>query len=439
MPQREPIVAIVGRPNVGKSTLFNRIAQKRHSIVHPQAGVTRDRLYAKVDWAGKQFILIDTGGFVPESRNVIENAIRRQIESAVVESDLILFMVDSSELVTAADMEIANLLYKSGKKVITVVNKCDNKQKEENQYLFYELGFGELLSISALNGRNIGDLLDLILVNLHRETPFTEDGKGKLNLAIVGMPNVGKSSIVNALLGEERSIVTDIPGTTRDAIDTELKYYGDSIILIDTAGLRKKGSIKDNIEYYSNVRAQRAIERCDVATVVIDAVKGFTNQDMTIIRSVIEKKKGLIVAVNKWDLLEKDSNTMKNYKKSIIDEFKALEHYPIIFTSALEKKRVFKIIEKAREVKENREKRISTSNLNKYFQPIIDRVPPPAVQGKNIKIKYVTQVKKAPPVFVFFCSEPRSIKEEYKRFLANQLRAGFGFEGVPLAVLFREK
>jgi GTP-binding protein len=439
MSQREPIVAIVGRPNVGKSTLFNRIAQKRQSIVHSQAEITRDRLYAKIGWAGKQFTLIDTGGFMPESQDIIEDAIRKQIESAVIESDLILFVVDSNELITATDREIANLLHKFGKKVITVVNKCDNQQKEENQYLFYELGFEEVFPISALGGRNIGDLLDLILDNLPREVSFTEDKKGELNLAIVGMPNVGKSSIVNALLGEERSIVTDIPGTTRDAVDTELKYYGSSIVLIDTAGLRKKSNIKDNIEYYSNVRAQRAIERCDVAVVIIDAVKGFMNQDMTIIRNVIEKKKGLIIAVNKWDLVEKDSNTMEYYKKSIIDKFKALEYYPIIFVSALMKKRVFRIIEKAREVKENRERRISTSKLNKYFQPIIDRVPPPAVQGKNIKIKYITQVKKEPPVFVFFCNEPKSIKEEYKRFLTNQLRNGFGFEGVPLTLLFREK
>jgi len=435
----EPIVAIVGRPNVGKSTLFNRIAQKRKSIIHSEAGITRDRIYESVNWAGHQFVLIDTGGFILDSNDQIEKAIKVQVRIAVDEADLVLFIVDSMDSITPMDRETASLLRESSKTVLLVVNKCDNEKREQNLYAFYELGFGEPFPIAALNGRRIGDLLDRILDKLPRKAPLEQEKKDQLHLAIVGMPNVGKSSIVNALLGTEKSIVTEIPGTTRDSIDSELKYYGEKITLIDTAGLRKKSNIKNSIEFYSMVRTNIAINRCHVAVVVIDAVKGFTRQDANIIRTVISKKKGLVLLINKWDLIEKDSNTLLEFQRDLIDDFKRLEHYPMIFISALTKQRIHKVIKTAKEVYLARKQRINTNKLNRFFQDVIDKTPPPAVQGKYIKIKYVTQVKIEPPMFVFFCNYPKYIKEEYQRFLENQLRAGFGFKGVPLTVLFRQK
>lgn len=435
----EPIVAIVGRPNVGKSTLFNRIAQKRKSIIHSEAGITRDRIYESVNWAGHQFVLIDTGGFILDSNDQIEKAIKAQVRIAVDQADLVLFIVDSMDSITPMDRETASLLRESGKTVLLVVNKCDNEKREQNLYGFYELGFGEPFPIAALNGRRIGDLLDHILEKLPRKAPLEQEKKDQLHLAIVGMPNVGKSSIVNALLGTEKTIVTEIPGTTRDSIDSELKYYGEKITLIDTAGLRKKSNIKNNIEFYSMVRANIAINRCHVAVVVIDAVKGFARQDANIIRTVISRKKGLVVVINKWDLVEKDSNTLIEFQRDLVDNFKRLEYYPMIFISALTKQRIHKVIEAAKEVYLARKERINTNKLNIFFQSVIDKTPPPAVQGKYIKIKYVTQVKREPPVFVFFCNYPKDIKEEYQRFLENQLRAEFGFKGVPLTVLFRQK
>ncbi|MBL7136617.1 MAG: ribosome biogenesis GTPase Der [Candidatus Marinimicrobia bacterium] len=439
MPVSEPIVAIVGRPNVGKSTLFNRIAQKRKSIIHSEPGITRDRIYESVNWAGYQFILIDTGGFIFNSNDQIEKAIRAQVAIAVDEADLVLFLVDSMDSITSMDREIGSLLRESSKTVLLVVNKCDNEKREQNLYGFYELGFDDPLPIAALNGRRIGDLLDCILEKLPREAPLEQEKKDQLHLAIVGMPNVGKSSIVNALLGTEKVIVTEIPGTTRDSIDSELKYYSEPITLIDTAGLRKKSSIKDNIEFYSMVRANLSINRCHVAIVVVDALKGFARQDANIIRTVISKKKGLVLVINKWDLIEKNSSTLIEFQRDLIDAFRQLEHYPIIFISALTKQRIHKVIETAKEVYLARKQRISTNKLNNFFQDVINKIPPPAVQGKYIKIKYLTQVKREPPVFVFFCNYPKDIKEEYRRFLENQLRAGFGFRGVPLTIIFRQK
>ncbi|MBU4445209.1 MAG: ribosome biogenesis GTPase Der [Candidatus Marinimicrobia bacterium] len=439
MAKRDPIVAIIGRPNVGKSTLFNRIAQKRKSIVHPQAGITRDRVYETVTWTGRQFTLIDTGGYVPESLDTMESAIRAQIQLAIEEADLILFMVDAYDLLMPMDNQIAELLRTFSKPILLIANKCDDEKREQHRYEFFGLGFGDVIPISAQNGRRIGDLLDLILENLPNEAPAEKEGPDHLRLAIVGIPNVGKSSIVNAILGVDKLIVTDIPGTTRDSIDSEVKNHGQSITIIDTAGLRKKRRIKDNIEFYSNIRTDRAIDRCNVAVVVIDAVKGFNRQDATIVRSIIDRKKGMVIAINKWDLIEKNSNTMKNYQIDITEMFSELSHYPMIFISALTKQRIGQILDTANDVYVSGKQRITTNALNKYFQHVIDYTPPPAVQGKYIQIKYVTQVKKEPPVFVFFCNDPKGIKEEYRRFLENRLRKQFGFKGVPVTLLFRQK
>lgn len=439
MAKRDPIVAIIGRPNVGKSTLFNRIAQKRKSIVHPQAGITRDRVYETVTWTGRQFTLIDTGGYVPESLDTMESAIRAQIQLAIEEADLILFMVDVYDLLMPMDNQIAELLRTFSKPILLIANKCDDEKREQHRYEFFGLGFGDVIPISAQNGRRIGDLLDLILENLPNEAPAEKEGPDHLRLAIVGIPNVGKSSIVNAILGVDKLIVTDIPGTTRDSIDSEVKNHGQSITIIDTAGLRKKRRIKDNIEFYSNIRTDRAIDRCNVAVVVIDAVKGFNRQDATIVRSIIDRKKGMVIAINKWDLIEKNSNTMKNYQIDITEMFSELSHYPMIFISALTKQRIGQILDTANDVYVSGKQRITTNALNKYFQHVIDYTPPPAVQGKYIQIKYVTQVKKEPPVFVFFCNDPKGIKEEYRRFLENRLRKQFGFKGVPVTLLFRQK
>jgi GTP-binding protein len=439
MAKRDPIVAIIGRPNVGKSTLFNRIAQKRKSIVHPQAGITRDRVYETVTWTGRQFTLIDTGGYVPDSQDTMESAIRAQVQLAIEEADLILFMVDAYDLLMPMDNQIAELLRTFSKPILLIANKCDDEKREQHRYEFFGLGFGDVIPISAQNGRRIGDLLDLILENLPNEAPTEKDEPDHLRLAIVGIPNVGKSSIVNAILGVEKLIVTDIPGTTRDSIDSEVQYHGQSITLIDTAGLRKKSRIKDNIEFYSNIRTDRAINRCNVTVVVIDAVKGFNRQDATIVRSIIDRKKGMVIAINKWDLIEKDSNTLKNYQINITDMFSELYHYPMIFISALTKQRIGQILDTANDVYISGKQRITTNALNKYFQHVIDYTPPPAAQGKYIQIKYVTQVKKEPPVFVFFCNDPKGIKEEYRRFLENRLRKQFGFKGVPVTLLFRQK
>jgi len=439
MAKRDPIVAIIGRPNVGKSTLFNRIAQKRRSIVHPQAGITRDRVYETVTWTGRQFTLIDTGGYITGSQDTMESAIRVQVQLAIEEADLILFMVDAYDLLMPMDNQIAELLRTFSKPVLLIANKCDDEKREQHRYEFFGLGFGNVIPISAQNGRRIGDLLDSILENLPNEAPAEKEGPDHLRLAIVGIPNVGKSSIVNAILGVDKLIVTDIPGTTRDSIDSEVQYHGQSITLIDTAGLRKKRRIKDDIEFFSNIRTDRAIDRCNVTVVVIDAVKGFTRQDATIVRSIIDRKKGMVVAINKWDLIEKDSNTLKNYQIDITDIFSELSHYPMIFISALTKQRIGQILDTANDVYVLCKQRITTNALNKYFQHVIDYTPPPAVQGKYIQIKYVTQVKKEPPVFVFFCNDPKGIKEEYRRFLENRLRKQFGFKGVPVTLLFRQK
>lgn len=433
-----PLVAIVGRPNVGKSTLFNRLLGKRDAIVDDVSGVTRDRNYGESDWSGKKFRLIDTGGYVPESSDLFESAIREQVESAIDESDAIIFLLDYKAGLNPIDKIIANMLRQSGKKYFVVVNKVDNEIQKNALSDFYELGVDEIYNISALSGRQLGDLLDDITSDFPTIDETKEDPR--LKIAIVGRPNVGKSSLTNALLGQERSIVTDIPGTTRDSIDSILKYYGEEIVLIDTAGLRKKSKVQESIEFFSNIRTYKAIGECDVAIVLIDAKLGFESQDQKIIDEVIRWRKGLIIAVNKWDLIEKDQNTAQHFEKAIRNKLGTADFAPIIFISALTKQRIFKLIELSKQVETERKKKIPTSQLNDEILPEIEKNPPPATKtGREVKIKYITQVGTHYPIFLFFTNYPNQIAEHYKRFLENLLRRKYGFEGVPLTLSFKSK
>jgi len=431
------LVAIVGRPNVGKSTLFNRIIEHKEAIVEDTPGVTRDRIYGEASWNGKDFFLIDTGGFIPGSEDKIEKAIREQAYIAIEEADSIIFLVDGKDGVTPFDLDIASILRNSKKKVTLVVNKCDNAKQDLNSYEFHSLGLGEPNPISALGGRNTGDFLDE--ATEHLSTDNKEKNDPRLKIAVVGRPNVGKSSICNALLGQERMIVTDIAGTTRDSIDSTLKYYGEEIVLIDTAGLRRKSNIKENIEFYSTLRTARAIERCDVAIVVIDATLGLEDQDKKIINQVSEKRKGIIIAVNKWDLIEKDTNTAAIFTERIRDLMQTFSYIPVEYISAVTKQRITRLPATALKILERRKTRISTGKLNREFIPLLEKTPPPAVQGRDLRINYVTQVNTEPPVFAFFCNHPQFIPDAYKRFLENTMRKVFDFEGTPVSFVFRKK
>ncbi len=433
------IVAIVGRPNVGKSTLFNRIIGERDAIVDPQSGVTRDRHYGEAQWNGKKFTVIDTGGYVPESKDVFEAAIREQVWIAIEEADVIVFVVDGITGVTPLDVEIAKILRQTNKKVVLAVNKIDNEKSEIYTAQFYELGVGEPFPISALHGRKIGDFLDEVVRDLPSVDGEEKNEEDQIKVAIVGQPNVGKSSFVNAVLGENRTIVTDIPGTTRDSIDTQFEYNGNKFLLIDTAGLRKRSKIKESIEFYSAIRALKALQRCDVAVVMLDATCGLERQDLRIIGEAAELKKGIVIAVNKWDLVEKDANTALEYEHALKSRLKVFDYVPVVFISAKTKQRIFKVLDLAKVVHDERAKRIKTSELNKVLFPIVKETPPPAVSGKEIKIKYVTQVKSSPPVFAFFANFPDDIPEHYKRFLENKIRENFGFIGVPLTIIFKRK
>ena len=431
------IIAIVGRPNVGKSTLFNRMVGGKEAIVENTPGVTRDRIYGESDWNGKQFTLIDTGGFVPGSENTIEKAVREQAFIAIEEANVILFICDGRDGVTPFDEDIAKLLRPSNKPVVLIINKCDNESQDNNSFEFHKLGLGEPYPISSLNDRNTGDFLDKAVSYL--ESLDKTESDPRLKIAIVGKPNVGKSSISNVLTGKNRSIVTDIPGTTRDAIDSVIKYYGEEIVLIDTAGLRRRAMIKENIEIFSMIRTNKAIERCDIAAVVIDATLGLQDQDKKILNFVEENRKGILLVVNKWDLVEKDEKTADELAKKFLESIPTLDYIPIVFVSALTKQRVTKIIEYCKTIKKEREKRISTSKLNKILLPELEKTPPPAVQGKDLRINYITQVNTEPPVFAFFCNHPDLIPTSYKRFIERNLRRQFGYKGTPVSFVFKRK
>lgn len=439
MPNTTPTVAIVGRPNVGKSTLFNRITGARKAITSGIEGTTRDRVYGTGDWTGHYFHLIDTGGYVPNSDDLIEATVRRQAEVAIEQADLIVFVADASTGITAIDQDLANQLHDQADRVLVVVNKVDSENKSLDVHEFWNLGLGEPVPISAANGRLMGDMLDKLVERLEAVRIPEAVDEDVVQLAVIGMPNVGKSSFVNAVLQEEMSIVTNIPGTTRDTVHSEFVYFGQKYRLIDTAGLRKRSKVTEEIEYYSSLRTYQAIDNCSVAIVLIDAVKGFTKQDASIVRDVIDKHKGLVIAVNKWDLLEKTTDTAKHFVDDMVYKYPELQYYPITFVSAETRLRLFKPIQQAGDAYLERGKGIKTRDLNEYFQPIIDRTPPPEVKGKYLKIKYVTQVKSAPPVFAFFMNRPQLIPMNYRRFLERKIREKWGFFGVPLTLSFREK
>ncbi len=432
------IVAIVGRPNVGKSTLFNRLIKSRQAIIEETAGVTRDRHYGSSDWNGRQFTVIDTGGYVVGSDDTFEAEIRKQVMLAIDEADLVLFVVDVTVGMHVLDVEVATLLRRAKPPVLLVANKVDNTARHADAQEFYAMGLGEVFPISAINGSGTGDLLDEVVKKLPEETDIEEIELPRL--AVVGRPNVGKSSLINALLGVDRNIVTDIAGTTRDAIHSRYAGFGMEFMLIDTAGIRKKSKVFENIEFYSVMRAIRAIEHSDVVFLVIDATEGFEGQDLNIMRLVIKSKKGLIILVNKWDLVEKESNTHLEFEKLIKERTAPFTDIPVLFISAINKQRIFKAMEMAKEVFQNRSQQISTSKLNEVMLPIIEATPPPmGSRGKAVKIKYITQLKLATPQFVFFCNFPDEVKENYKRFLENNLRKNFNFKGVPITLQFREK
>ena len=431
------IVAIVGRPNVGKSTLFNRLVGARKAIVKEVSGVTRDRHYGKSNWNGKDFSVIDTGGYVTGSDDVFEGEIRRQVEIAIDEANVILFMVDVETGVTDLDQAVAHVLRKSVKPVLVVANKVDNHDRLNEIYEFYNFGLDQVYGISSINGSGTGDLLDA-LVSKFSEDQIKED-LGIPRLAIVGKPNVGKSSLTNALLGNERNIVTNISGTTRDSFDSRYNAFGFDMILVDTAGIRKKSKVHEDIEFYSVMRAIRTIEDCDVCLFMIDGTEPVQNQDMSIF-SVIEKnKKGIVLLVNKWDLIEKDTSSTKKYEESIKERLAPFTDLPIVFISALNKQRIHKALETAMQVYQNRMQKIPTSQLNEVMLEAIKKNPPPSYKGKYIKIKYVTQLPTHSPSFAFFCNLPQYIKDPYKRYIENQLRQSFNLNGVPIRVFFRKK
>lgn len=431
------IVAIVGRPNVGKSTFFNRLTESRKAIVDEESGVTRDRHYGKVEWNGKIFSLIDTGGYVVGSDDIFEEEIRKQVSLAINEANIILFMLDVTEGITPMDKDVAEILRKAKKKVFIVANKVDNSERISLSSVFYGLGLGEVYCVSSVNGSGTGDLLDEIVKNI--DDSSIEDNPDIPKISIVGRPNVGKSSLLNALIGIERNIVTSIPGTTRDTIYTLYNKFGHEFFLVDTAGIRKKTKVEEDIEFYSVMRSIRAIENSDVCLLMIDAQQGIESQDMNIFQLIINNNKGAVILINKWDLVEKDTKTTKEFEERLKNKISPFSDVPIIFISALTKQRIHKALETAIKVFENRTRHIPTAKLNEIILPLIDANPPPAIKGKHIKIKYVTQLPTHSPSFAFFCNLPQYVNEPYKRYVENRLRENFEFTGVPIRIFFRKK
>jgi len=436
---KQPIVTIVGRPNVGKSTLFNRILRKREAIVDNAPGVTRDRNFATTDWNGKLFLLVDTGGYLPSAKELLEIAIKEQVEIAIAESDVILFVVDQSTGISDIDQQIGDKLKKIEKPTLLLVNKIDHQMLESEGYQFYNLGVGEPILISAAQGRGIGDMLDTLQSHLPDGYTDSETENDTIKLAIIGRENVGKSSFVNIITGEERIIVTPQPGTTRDPIDTLLKYQKRNYLLIDTAGLKRRAKVRENILFYSQLRTLRSIQRADVVLYFVDATEGLTRYDLKTLSDVIEARKSAVIAVNKWDLISKDHNTLHQWEIEFRERLGNLSFIPIIFTSVLEKKRLHKLMDEATEILSEMKKIIRTQDLNNFLLPIIHENSPPAVRGKEIKINYITQIKSAPPLFAFFGNQPRLIPDNYKRFLEKQIRTHWGFKGVPVNITFKSK
>lgn len=454
------IVAIVGRPNVGKSTLFNRLVGGRKAIVDDMSGVTRDRHYGTAEWMNRDFTLIDTGGYVSNSDDLFESAIRDQVKIAMEEADLLLFMVDTTTGITDLDQSFTEIIRRGNKPALLVVNKVDNNERLLDATEFYSLGFDPLFMVSSATGSGTGELLEEIYDRLDlqaepevipKEIPLNEDGEEEViddnspytgipKVAIVGRPNVGKSSFVNALLGYDRNIVTPIAGTTRDTIHTQYKAFGKEMLLVDTAGIRKKGKVHENIEFYSVMRSIKAIEGCDICVLMLDATLGLEAQDMNLLHLAIRHNKGIVLLVNKWDLIEdKETNTLKKFEDSIRQKTAPFVNYPILFISVTEKQRIFKAVEKVEEVYENLQRKIQTHKLNEFLLPVIEHQPPPATKGKYIRIKYATQLKTRSVAFALFCNLPQYIRDPYKRFLENKLRESFNFEGVPIRIFFRKK
>lgn len=431
------IVAIVGRPNVGKSTFFNRMAGGREAIEDPTSGVTRDRHYDKCIWGGKEFSIIDTGGYVEKSDDIFESEIKKQVKFAIDESNLILFLVDAIEGVTPLDEDVAKLLRKANKKVILVVNKVDNNKLQNDASEFYKLGIEPQFSISSVSGSGTGDLLDEVVKDL--EDIKEEETPDLPKFAVIGRPNVGKSSLINALIGEDRNIVTEIPGTTRDSINTRYTKFGFDFLLIDTAGLRKKTKVFENIEFYSVMRSIRAIEASDVCMLLIDATTGMESQDVNIFRLIQRNKKGAVIIVNKWDLITKDTQSTKKYEEAVREKIAPFVDLPIVFTSVLTKQRIHKALETAKAVYLRRKQTLNTRKLNDVMLPLIEAYPPPSIKGKYVKIKFITQLPSKTPSFAFFCNHPQYINAPYKRFVENKIREHFDFTGVPIQIYFREK
>ena len=432
-------IAILGRPNVGKSTLFNRLVGKTHAIVSPVEGVTRDRIYGTFDWLHREFNVIDTGGYIPHTEDEINKHVRMQADIAAEEADFLILLVDGRSELTSSEKTLAELIIAMEKPFILVANKIDDISHEKDIFGLYELGMGDPMPVSAQSGRSLGDLLDVIHERLPQRPEKKKISDDIINLAIIGMPNVGKSSLMNNLLKEEKSIVTDIAGTTRDSVDSYMKHFGRDVRMIDTAGLRRKAKVSDSIEFYSAVRTNRVLEECDVALVLIDATKGFGNQDRDIARAVMDSGKGLVLVVNKWDAIEKDTDTMKDFMEEIEYRFMAMQHYPILFISVKNNRRVTTVLDEAVRIFDARQKKLQTANLNDFLVKAVGKYPPPGVKGKHLKIKYVTQVHHSPPILAFYTNHPDLFPIAYKRYLENQLRNNFDLKGVPIRISFRHK